>query len=262
VFRAFSDYPSAQEFGVTLLTLPSSPGSLQKARWEDIDPYFDDLAERPLDEATIESWLQTWSALEELVTEAAALAMIAYTIQTSDPEKEADHLRFSTEILPRMEERSVELARRLVESGHSTPRLETTLARFRTSIEIFREAKVPIFSELEELSARYQRITGSMTVEWEGEERPLPQLQPYLKSPDRAVRERAFRAAAGPYIDKRDELARLFDRMYERRQRAARNAGFANFRDYIFPAKFRFDYTPADCERFHDAVEEAVAPAV
>jgi oligoendopeptidase F len=44
--------------------------------------------------------------------------------------------------------------------------------------------------------------------------------------------------------------------------RAARNAGFANFRDYIFPAKFRFDYTPADCERFHAAVEERVAPAV
>ena len=43
--------------------------------------------------------------------------------------------------------------------------------------------------------------------------------------------------------------------MYELRQRAAQNAGFANFRDYIFPAKFRFDYTPADCERFHDAVE-------
>jgi oligoendopeptidase F len=43
---------------------------------------------------------------------------------------------------------------------------------------------------------------------------------------------------------------------------AARNAGFANFRDYIFPAKFRFDYTPADCERFHHAIEHTVAPAV
>jgi oligoendopeptidase F len=42
----------------------------------------------------------------------------------------------------------------------------------------------------------------------------------------------------------------------------ARNAGFPNFRDYIFPAKFRFDYTPADCERFHQAIEQAVAPAV
>jgi oligoendopeptidase F len=254
-------YPH-QEFSVTVSALPSSPGALSKARWEDIAPYFDDLAERSLDEATIEGWLLSWSTLEALVTEAAALAMIAYTIETSDPDKEADHLRFSTEILPKMEERSVDLARRLVESGYRTPALETTLARFRTSIEIFREANVPIFSELEELSARYQRITGSMTVEWEGQERPLPQLQPYLKSPDRPVRERAFRAAASPYADKHHELAGLFDRMYELRQRAARNAGFANFRDYIFPAKFRFDYTPADCERFHDAIEEAVAPAV
>jgi oligoendopeptidase F len=247
---------------VPVLDLPSSPAALAKARWEDLAPYFDDLAERPLDEGTVESWLQAWSSLEELVAEAAALAMIAYTIDTSDPEKEADHLRFSTEVLPRMEERSVELARRLVESGHRAPDLETTLARFRTAIEIFREANVPIFSELEELNARYQRITGSMLVEWEGEERPLPQLQPYLKSPDRAVRERAFRAAAGPYLEQRQALAALFDRMFELRQRAATNAGFANFRDYIFPAKFRFDYTPADCVRFHDAVEATVVPAV
>ena len=115
-----------------------------------------------------------WSTLEELVTEAAARAMIAYTIDTGDPEKEADHLRFSTEVLPRMEERSVELARRLVESGYSTPSLETTLARFRTQIEIFRDENVPIFAELEEHSARYQRITGSITVEWDGVERPPP----------------------------------------------------------------------------------------
>ena len=247
---------------MSVLALPSSPAALAKARWEDIAPYFDDLAEHPLDAPTIDAWLRAWSTLEELVTEAAALAMIAYSIDTSDPEKEADHLRFSTEVLPRMEERNVELARRLVESGHAAPELETTLARFRTSIEIFREANVPLFSELEELSARYQRITGSMTVTWEGQERPLPQLQPFLKSPDRAVRERAFRASTGPYIGQRSELAGLFDRMYELRQRAARNAGFANFRDYIFPAKFRFDYTPADCERFHEAVERTAAPAV
>ncbi len=106
---------------MTVSALPSSPGALSKARWEDIAPYFDDLAERSLDETTIEGWLQSWSTLEELVTEAAALAMIAYTIETSDPEKEADHLRFSTEILPKMEERSVDLARRLVESGYRTP---------------------------------------------------------------------------------------------------------------------------------------------
>jgi oligoendopeptidase F len=247
---------------VTVSVLPPSPSAFAKASWDDVAPYFDDLAGRPLDPSTIEAWLAEWSRLEELVTEAASRAMIAYTIDTSDREKEADHLRFSTEVLPKMEERSVDLARRLVESGHSTPELATTLARFRTQIEIFRDENVPIFAELEEHSARYQRITGSIMVKWEGVELPLPHLQPYLKSPDRTIRERAFRAASLPYIERRDELATLFDRMYQLRMRAARNAGFANFRDYIFPAKFRFDYTPADCERFHEAIEQTATPAV
>jgi oligoendopeptidase F len=242
--------------------LPPSPSAFAKASWDDVSPYFDDLAARSLEPGTIEAWLAEWSRLEELVTEAAARAMIAYTIDTSDRDKEADHLRFSTDVLPKMEERSVELARRLVESGHSTPELTTTLARFRTQIEIFRDENVPIFAELEEHSARYQRITGSIMVQWDGTERPLPQIQPYLKSTDRAVRERAFRASSQPYIDRRDELAGLFDRMYQLRMRAARNAGFANFRDYIFPAKFRFDYTPADCERLHQAIEQTVSPVV
>ncbi|HEY0351802.1 MAG TPA: M3 family oligoendopeptidase, partial [Gemmatimonadales bacterium] len=247
---------------MTVSLLPPSPAAFAKATWGDVAPYFDDLAARSLEPGVIADWLREWSRLEELVTEAAARAMIAYTVDTGNQEKEADHLRFSTEVLPRMEERSVELARRLLESGYSTPTLITTLARFRTQIEIFRDENVPIFAELEEHSARYQRITGSMMVEWDGVERPLPQLQPFLKSPDRAVRERAFRAASRPYIQKREELAGLFNRMYELRVQAARNAGFANFRDYIFPAKFRFDYTPADCERFHQAIERAVAPAV
>ncbi len=247
---------------MTAPALPASPAAFAKAKWADVAPYFDELAARPLERSNIEAWLRTWSTLEELVTEAAARAMIAYTIDTGDADKEADHLRFSTEVLPQMEERSVELARRLVESGYTSPQLETTLTRFRTQIEIFRDENVPIFAELEEHSARYQRITGGITVEWEGVERPLPQLQPFLKSSDRTVRERAFRVSCRPYIDRRDELSGLFDQMYRLRGQAARNAGFATFRDYIFPAKFRFDYTPADCERFHDAVERTVAPAV
>ena len=247
---------------MTVSVLPQSPSVFAKATWDDVAPYFDELATRPIDWSTIEGWLRAWSRLEELVTEAAARAMIAYTSDTSDAAKEADHLRFSTEVLPRMEERSVALARRLVDSGYATPELKTTLDRFRTQIEIFRDENVPIFAELEEHSARYQRITGSIMVQWEGEELPLPKLQPFLKSPDRALRERAFRASSRPYIERRDQLAALFDTMYRLRMEAAGNAGFPNFRDYIFPAKFRFDYTPADCERFHHAVESAVAPAV
>jgi oligoendopeptidase F len=247
---------------VTVLDLPPTPAAFAKATWDDIASFYDELAERALTAESVEAWLQAWSTLEELLTEAAALAMIAYTIDTGDAAKAADHLRFSTEVLPKAEERSVALARRLIDSGFTRPDMETTIRRFRTASEIFREANVPIFAEVEEHAATYQRITGSMTAVWDGVELPLPQLQPFLKSPDRSVRERAWRSATGPYIAQRDTLASLFDTLFELRQRAAANAGFANYRDYSFPSKFRFDYTPADCERFHDAVEQTFVPAV
>ncbi|RYF76090.1 MAG: M3 family oligoendopeptidase, partial [Cytophagaceae bacterium] len=44
------------------------------------------------------------------------------------------------------------------------------------------------------------------------------------------------------------------------RQQIAGNAGFANFRDYMFAALGRFDYTPADCFTFHESVAETVVP--
>src|SRR5215208_436349 len=65
---------------VTVSVLPPSPSAFSKASWDDVAPYFDDLAARTLEPSTIEAWLADWSRLEELVTEAAARAMIAYTI--------------------------------------------------------------------------------------------------------------------------------------------------------------------------------------
>jgi len=241
--------------------LPDSAAALASATWEDIEPWFDELEARPLDPGAMWAWLDDWSTLEALLMEAASRAMIRYTVNTRDEQAEADYRRFSTTILPQADERSVALQKRLVASGYRTPELDTAIERFRTSIEIFREANVPLMSQLEELGANYQKLTGGMTAEWEGQRLPLPRLQPFLKSLDRGVRERAWSASVQPYVAARDEMAALFDRMHALRQQVAHNAGFANYRDYIFPAKFRFDYTPADCVHFHEAVEQAVMPA-
>jgi oligoendopeptidase F len=242
--------------------LPESAAALAHATWDDIAGWYDDLAMVSLDGSNLESWLTTWSRLDELVTEAASLAMIDYTCDTTDGTKEAAHLRFSTDILPRLEEKEVILARRLVEAGTSRPDMQTVVRRFRTAIEIFREANVPLVAEAEGLAARYQQVTGGMTAEWGGERVPLPRLSPFLKSREREVREAAWRASVGPYVAVRDELATLFDRMVVLRNTMARNAGFSDYRGYVFAAKCRFDYTPADTERLHDAIEATVVPAV
>jgi oligoendopeptidase F len=247
---------------LTLPVLPDSPAAFADAQWGDILPWYEALAGVPLDADSVGPWLAAWSRLEELITEAAALAMIAYTADTRDPAREAAHLRFSAEIFPQLEEHGVRLARRLLDSGYARPDLDVVLQRLRAQVDIFREESIPLFSELEELSARYQRMTGGITVEWEGQTRTLPQLLPFLKQPVRDVRERAFRAMGAPYIALRPELAELFDTMFERRQRIATQAGFADFQAYSFAAKCRFDYTPDDCTRFHDSVEAEVVPAI
>jgi oligoendopeptidase F len=239
-----------------------TPAALAEATWDDIRPLYQELVDRPMDATTIAPWLADWSRLEEVVSEAAALAMIAYTCDTTDPVKEAAHLRFSAEILPKMEELEVELARRLLASGYTRAGLEVTIARFRTAAELFREENVPLNTEIEEHCARYQKLTGGLTVMWDGVEKTLPELQPFLQAPDRAIRERAFRETCAKYAGCRDELAGIFETLFDLRVQTARNAGFADYESYAFRAKCRFDYTPADCRRFHEAVEAVVAPAV
>jgi oligoendopeptidase F len=247
-----------------MIALPDSPDAFRDAAWDDVVPYYDALAAVPLDatSATVEPWLAVWSRLDTLIGEAGTLAMIAYTGNTADAAKEQAYLRFSMDIFPKLEEQQVRLARRLLDLGWTRDDLETTLRRFRTDIEIFREANVERFSQIEELSAGYQKITGGLSVEWDGEAKTIPQLQPYLKAADRAVRERAFRLGANAYLAQRDELADGFDRMYALRVAVAKEAGFADYQQYCFAAKHRFDYTPADTAGFHDAVRRTVTPAV
>ncbi len=240
----------------------SSPASIARATWADLEPSFDELLARPIDPGTVEAWLVDWSRLEEIVTEAISSAMIAYTSNTGDPDREAAHRRFSMEIAPKAEEKSVRLAEKFARLGWTRLGLEQMTARFRRAIEIFREANVPLAAELEEAGTEYQRITGAFLADWEGEKKPLPQLSPFLQSPDRSVRERAFRATVAPYVEARTALAAIFDRQYALRQRVAANAGFADFQAYAFASKGRFDYTPADCAQFHQAVESVVVPIV
>nr|MBP9107441.1 hypothetical protein [Gemmatimonadaceae bacterium] len=196
------------------LAIPASPQILVDATWETLAPHYEALASAPVSRETAEAWLRAWSELSAVVDEAGTLAMIAYTCDTADPAKEAANLRWSSEIFPKVGEQNVRLAERLVAIGWSRDDMAVVLDEFRTDIEIFREANVPLFAELEEHSAAYQKITGGLEAEWEGERVTIPQLQPHLKVRDRAVRERAFRLGAEAYLAQREALAALFDTMF------------------------------------------------
>lgn len=242
-----------------------TPDQFRDATWEDILPLYQELVNRPLgadDTAATEAWLDDWNALDVALSEAASMANVATSCDSEDPVKEAAHLRFSSEIGPRRGQQIVLLANKLLDSGYTRPDLETTLRRFRTDRDLFREENIPLQQAISRLNNEYNKLCGSMAVDWEGEEIPLPRLNPFLQDPDRDTREKAWHLQFQPYIANRDTLADIFDQQMETRQQIARNAGFANYRDYIFEDKYRYDYTPDDCFSFHDAVEKTFVPAV
>ena len=99
-----------------------------------------------------------------------------------------------------------------------------------------------------------------MTVEFDGQEMTLQQAGNKLQSTDRAEREEAYRKITQRRLQDKDRLNELFSQLITLRDQIGKNAGFDNYRDYMFEAMGRFDYTPQDCFNFHEAVAQEVAP--
>lgn len=243
-------------------TIPT-PDQFADMTWEQIEPLYTALAERELgDDAATEQWLKDWNDLDTSLMDAASVANVEVSCDSQNPDKEARHLKFSSEVMPKAGKIWNELNGKWLDSGYAPEGLSQVLKRARTDREIFREENVPLNQELSKLSNAYNKAAGAMTVEWDGKDVPLSRLNPFMEDPDRDVRERAWRLHLQPYIDQRDHLADIFDEQLAKRQQLARNAGFENYRDYIFADKYRYDYTPEDCYSFHDAVSATFVPAL
>lgn len=235
-------------------------------RWETAQPYFEELAARPLrtvDE--IERWLHDWSELDSCFDEEGTRRQIDMTRQTDDPQREAAFLHFIENVKPHREPWEHKLRQKLVEAADRVRlpgRYDVLIRSVRNAIEIYRDENIPLMIENERLSQQYQKITGIMTVEFRGQEMTLQQVGRFLEEPDRTTREEAWRLAADRFLKDGDELDALYDKMVHLRHRIATNAACADFQQYAFRMYERFDYTPGHCYAFHDAMEKVVVPAM
>ncbi len=243
------------------------PGDLDFGNWERIEPCFDLLeaqGARCKTGAELEGWLLNWSELTAALDEEGARRYIAMTCDTEDPEIEKAYLHFVEHIEPKVKPRQFRLERLYV--GHAA-RKELAAGRYRvfdrdtaTRVELFRPENVPLETDEAKLGQQYQKLSGSLTVQFQGEEKTLIQMGRYLEEPDRALRQQSWELVARRRLQEADKFDDFFDQLIAFRQQIARNAGFENYRDYAFRKLCRFDYGPEDCHRFHEAVETEVMP--
>ncbi|MBK8906317.1 MAG: M3 family oligoendopeptidase [Anaerolineaceae bacterium] len=229
--------------------------------WAQIAPFYEDLQERPLTPDTIHQWLADWSQLTQLRHEMGARLRVATTLDTNDEAAEAAMNHYLDKIFPQGQVAENKLEARLLASGLEPEGLEIPLRNMRVDAELFTEANLPLLSEQIKRSQVYNRIIGSQTVQWQGEEVTLTQLATRLENPDRELRERGWRLMSARRLEDRQALNELWAELLPQRQQIAENAGLPNFRAYVWQEKKRFDYTPADADTFHRAIADVVVPA-
>ena len=245
------------------------PKQIDLGDWKQIAPLFDQLESRApqcQSAAELERWLLDWSELSAVLDEESSRRYIAMTCHTDNSEAEKAYLHFLENVEPQIKPRQFALEKIYVahpqRSALPKARYEVFDRDTKNQVELFRPENVPLETEEAILCQQYQKLSGSLTVNFRGEEKTLVQMGRYLEEPDRTLRQEAWELVARRRLQERDQFENQFDQLIKLREQIAHNAGFANYRDYAFRHFGRFDYTPKDCTKFHDAVASEVMPVV
>jgi oligoendopeptidase F len=244
--------------------IPTTIDGLETQRWETYRPYFEELLARDVTPETLRQWLVDWSRLTKLIEEAGAMIYVNKSLDTADKQAEQAFLDFVSEVQPAAAVADQALKERLLAmepSGTAVADLALVLRDMQNEADLFRDENVPLDTALAKLGNEYDKITGAMVADWDGEEKNLSQLSVLLADSDRAVRERAWRQIMALWLADRERLNELFTEMLALRRQLAENADLSDYRAYSFREKNRFDYTPEECFTFHDAIEAVVVPA-
>lgn len=243
------------------------PAEATMGDWAQIEPLFKQLQERPINSVEdLEQWLLDCSELSAAIGEERSKRYIAMTTQTDDPVREGAYQEFIEHIAPKTKPSWHALE---VVYLHNPYRKLLRMDRYgvmdrivENNVALFRDANIPLETQDALLRKDYQKVTGAMTIAYQGEELTLQQAAKSLEEPDRTVRQGVWELVTARRLQDKEALEDLYDKMVALRTQIAANAGFENYRDYAFKRRRRFDYTPQDCFQFHEGVERAAVPLV
>ena len=243
------------------------PESFEIDTWGNLEPFFIDLENRSIDtKESFEKWISDQSELESVISEDLAWRYIKMTIDTKDKELADAYAFFVQEIQPKLEPYSFRLNKKLSASPFKSEfKDEAYKIYFRgidTAIKLFREENIPLNAELAEKSQIHGSVSGAQSIEHDGKKITMQKAGSLLKENDEALRKTIFDKMAERRAEDTEQLDDLFTELIQLRHKVATNAGYDNFRDYMFDSLGRFDYTKEDCFDFHKSIKEEIVPLV
>lgn len=236
--------------------------------WPHLKPYFDELANRKISSSEeLTQWLAHGSELDSAISEELGWRYIRMTCYTENEDYSSAYQDFIQNIQPPIAPYHDRLNKKLL----ATPFVDALqkevpyfllLRDVKKEVEIFREKNIPVFTEIETEAQRYGQVCGAMIVEIDEQELTLQQASVILLSTDREKRKSVWEKISSRRLQDKEMLDELFSKLISLRHQVALQADHKNFRDYMFVSLGRFDYSPADCFAFHEAIATEVVPIV
>lgn len=243
------------------------PDDFKVTTWEAIKPYADDLLNRKFQSLEdYRDFLEDVSELLTVLSEDGCWRYVHMSRDTRDEKLKAIYEDYTKNIDPPLEELRDKINHKIANSPFagqiSEAGFDVMLKKIQTQISIFREENIPLNVRISDLVNDVNALRGVMSVNLDGKSLTLQEAEDRMLWQDRAKRQEAWEAMRARLEQDKEALDSLFVEMYDLRQAKAKNAGFDNFRDYMFAAYNRFDYTPQDCFTFHDGVREHIVPVI
>jgi oligoendopeptidase F len=228
--------------------------------FDSLAPHYAALENEPLNADNARDWLQRWSDLESTISEAASRAYRARVEDTTNLEAERMYLNLIENVVPKVRLAENQLEQRFAALEYHNPEVREFQARSRAKLATFAQANLDLFVQEGKYEIEYDKLMGDLTIVLDGEELTLYGAFAKMLEPDRTLRQRVYTSLVESWFKIRPRLEQMFLELLALRRQIAKNAGCANYRDYVWHQKARFDYTPEDCKTFHRAILETVVP--
>lgn len=191
------------------------------------------------------------------------LVSIRHTINTADEyyEKEND---FFDDVKPAFEGLLDKYYRSLVQSRYRTELEEKWGKQLFKLAELQLKTYSPqVMEDLQQenkLTSQYVKLRASAKIFFQGEERNLPQMEPFMQSPDRNTRKEAQEAFSGFFKENETKFDEIYDNLVKVRDRIAKKLGFHNFVELGYARMSRTDYDATMVAGYRKQVLESLVP--
>jgi len=193
----------------------------------------------------------------------STLAGIKYSIDTNNKEYEEEQ-NFYDEVIPAYDGIITKYYQSIIKSKFRKELREKWGDQLFDVAEVNIKTFSPeIIEDLKienELRTDYNKLLASAKIWYDGEERNLAGLAPFMQSPDREIRKSANDAKWKFFSDNAEELDRLYDELVKVRNRMAKKLGYKNFVQMGYDRMGRTDYNADMVANFRKNVLEYIVP--